>query len=65
MISMILSAFSWFPFVRAYLRSFSCHFLDWKLWWWLVVGGACSGGGGEGGRGGGKQELGLCVVAQQ
>ena len=29
MISMILYVFSWFPFVGAYLRSFSGHFLRW------------------------------------
>ena len=36
MIYMILSAFSWFPFVGAYLRSFSGHFLEggqkYSLW---------------------------------
>ena len=37
MISMILSVFSWFPFVGAYIRSFSGHFfcfvLIWCFWW--------------------------------
>ena len=31
---MILSVFSWFPFVGAYPWSFSGNFWSWCSWWW-------------------------------
>ena len=37
MISMILSVFSWFPFVGAYLRSFSGHFWNHHDQWSLIT----------------------------